>query len=63
MGFLRGFLGFVDVRFRRQVIFPELVRYSAIRDKMEITLLKTLYRNLGEDYADFSVGVALSPLG
>lgn len=39
------------------VIFPELVRYSAIRDKMEITLLKTLYRNLGEDYADFSVGV------
>jgi hypothetical protein len=38
------------------VIFPELVRYSAIRDKMEITLLKTLYRNLGEDYADFSVG-------
>jgi len=39
------------------VIFPELVRYSALRDKMEITLLKTLYRNLGEDYADFSVGV------
>jgi hypothetical protein len=39
------------------VIFPELVRYSAIRDKMEITLLKTLYQNLGEDYADFSVGV------
>lgn len=39
------------------VIFPELVRYSALRDKMEVTLLKTLYRNLGEDYADFSVGV------
>jgi len=39
------------------VIFPELVRYSAIRDKMEITLLKTLYRNLGDDYADFSIGV------
>jgi len=39
------------------VIFPELVRYSAIRDKMEITLLKTLYRNLGDDYADFSVGI------
>jgi hypothetical protein len=38
------------------VIFPELVRYSALRDKMEITLLKTLYRNLGDDYADFSVG-------
>jgi hypothetical protein len=39
------------------VIFPELVRYSALRDKMEITLLKALYVNLGEDYADFSIGV------
>lgn len=39
------------------VIFPELVRYSALRDKMEISLLKTLYRNLGNDYSDFSVGV------
>jgi hypothetical protein len=39
------------------VVFPELVRYSALRDKMEITLLKTLYRNLGDEYADFSVGV------
>jgi hypothetical protein len=39
------------------IIFPELVRYSALRDKMETTLLKTLYVNLGEDYADFSIGV------
>jgi hypothetical protein len=38
------------------VIFPELVRYSALRDMMEITLLKTLYINLGEDYANFSIG-------
>jgi len=38
------------------VIFPELIRYSALRDKMEITLLKTLYINLGEDYANFSIG-------
>jgi hypothetical protein len=38
------------------VIFPELVRYSAIRDKMETTLLKVLYTNLGEDYANFSIG-------
>jgi hypothetical protein len=38
------------------VIFPELVRYSALRDKMEITLLKALYINLGEEYANFSVG-------
>jgi hypothetical protein len=38
------------------VVFPELVRYSALRDKMEITLLKTLYINLGKDYANFSIG-------
>jgi hypothetical protein len=38
------------------VIFPELVRYSALRDKMEITLLKALYINLGDEYADFSIG-------
>jgi len=38
------------------VIFPELVRYSALRDKMEITLLKALYVNLGADYANFSIG-------
>lgn len=38
------------------VIFPELIRYSALQDKIEITLLKTLYINLGDDYADFSVG-------
>jgi hypothetical protein len=38
------------------IVFPELVRYSALRDKMEITMLKTLYVNLGEDYANFSIG-------
>lgn len=38
------------------IVFPELVRYSALRDKIEISLLKTLYINLGEEYADFSVG-------
>lgn len=38
------------------VIFPELVRYSSLRDKMEITLLKSLYINLGNDYANFSIG-------
>ncbi len=38
------------------VIFPELVRYSALRDKIEITLLKALYINLGAEYANFSVG-------
>lgn len=38
------------------VVFPELVRYSALRDRMEQALLKTLYISLGDEYADFSVG-------
>ncbi|HLN20962.1 MAG TPA: hypothetical protein VK213_07720 [Bacteroidales bacterium] len=38
------------------IIFPELVRYSALRDRMETTLLKALYINLGEEYANFSIG-------
>lgn len=38
------------------IVFPELVRYSALRDKIEITLLRALYVNTGSEYADFSVG-------
>jgi hypothetical protein len=38
------------------VIFPELVRYSALRDRIEVTLLKALYINTGDSYANFSVG-------
>ena len=39
------------------VVFPELVRYSALRDRMEITLCKALYIHRGHQYADFSIGV------
>jgi hypothetical protein len=38
------------------VVFPELVRYSAIRNLMETSALKILYINLGDEYANFSVG-------
>jgi len=38
------------------VVFPELIRYSALRDRIEVSLLQTLYINLGEEYADFSTG-------
>lgn len=47
----------VDFLLAKSIVFPELVRYSAIRDKMEITLLKALYVNYGADYANFSIGV------
>lgn len=38
------------------IVFPELMRYSALEDKMEVTGLMVLYARLGKDYADFSVG-------
>jgi hypothetical protein len=38
------------------VIFPELIRYSSIRDKLEIKALQTLYVQYGRAYADFSIG-------
>jgi hypothetical protein len=47
----------VDYPLAMAVIFPELIRYSALRDKMETALLKTLYVNRGDDYANFSIGV------
>ncbi|MFN8240781.1 MAG: hypothetical protein U0X39_08530 [Bacteroidales bacterium] len=46
----------IDYHEASAVIFPELVRYSALRDKMEITLLKALYVNIGKEYANFSIG-------
>lgn len=47
----------IDYLLVKSVVFPELVRYSALRDRMETTLLKALYVNFGADYANFSIGV------
>jgi hypothetical protein len=47
----------VDYHLAMAMIFPELVRYSTIRDRMEITLLKALYKYKGTDYANFSIGI------
>jgi len=38
------------------VIFPELIRYNSIQDKVETFALETLYVQYGKDYANFSVG-------
>jgi hypothetical protein len=51
------FKNHIDYYEALSIVFPELIRYSALKDKMEIGVLKTLYVNLGEEYADFSVGV------
>ena len=40
----------------KAIIFPELIRYNTVIDKIEIGSLETLYVQLGKDYANFSVG-------
>lgn len=39
------------------IIFPELIRYNSIQDKLETFALESLYVKYGTDYANFSVGV------
>ena len=38
------------------IIFPELIRYNSIQDKIETLTLETLYIQYGKDYANFSIG-------
>jgi hypothetical protein len=47
----------VDFKLVTAIVFPELIRYSALRDQIETTLLKALYVHYGKAYSDFSVGV------
>mgnify|MGYP006283226703 CR=1 FL=1 len=45
-----------DRQLASAVIFPELIRYNALRDIIEISVLKALYIQYGSHYANFSVG-------
>ncbi len=47
----------VSSRLMRSVVFPEVLRYSSLRDGIETESLRTLYVQLGSDYADFSIGL------
>jgi hypothetical protein len=38
------------------LVFPELIRYNSIQDKIETFALETLYVQYGKGYANFSVG-------
>lgn len=38
------------------IVFPELIRYNSIQDKIETFALEALYTQYGKDYANFSVG-------
>ena len=46
-----------DPDFATAIIFPELIRYSSIRDYLEVKALEVLYVQYGKDYADFSIGL------
>lgn len=46
----------VDPQFAAAIVFPEAVRYSLLRDRMEVMGLLSLYVKYGREYADFSVG-------
>jgi len=45
-----------DRQLASAVVFPELIRYNALRDIIEISVLKALYIQYGSHYANFSVG-------
>jgi hypothetical protein len=39
------------------VIFPEVIRFSIMRDSRDKAILKALYVNNGKPYADFPIGI------
>lgn len=45
-----------DPAFSLAIVFPEIIRFSAISDYIETKALEVLYVQYGHDYADFSIG-------
>lgn len=46
----------VSPKFLSAIVFPEIMRYSQLKDDVESESLKVLYVQLGNQYADFSIG-------
>ena len=46
----------VSPKFLSAIVFPEIMRYSKLKDDVESESLKVLYVQLGNQYADFSIG-------
>jgi hypothetical protein len=44
-------------RFMQAIVFPEVMRYNTIKDGIETESLRTLYVQLGDEYANFSIGL------
>ena len=41
----------------QSIVFPEVMRYSSLKDGIEAESLRTLYVQLGAAYANFSIGL------
>lgn len=47
----------IDPDFAKAIVFPEIIRYSALQNSLEMQGLFTLYVQYGSSYANFSVGL------
>jgi hypothetical protein len=45
-----------ETRLALAVVFPEVIRYSYLQDKIQVRALKVLYVQYGRKYANFSIG-------
>ncbi len=43
--------------FLQSLVLPEVMRYNSLKDGIEAESLRTLYVELGKDYANFSIGI------
>lgn len=46
----------LETRIALAVVFPEIIRFRVLEDRLQIRALKVLYVQYGRKYADFSVG-------
>jgi hypothetical protein len=46
----------IDPAFAWAIVFPEMIRWSALSDVVETSNLRALYIQFGKGYSDFSVG-------
>ena len=47
----------IDANIALSIIFPELVRYNKLKDKIEVSANKLFYIKWGSEYSDFSIGI------
>ena len=46
----------LETRVALAIVFPEIIRFKFLEDKIQVRALKVLYVQYGRKYADFSVG-------